>query len=798
MGRPIGLGKWRLTMPLVRHLSLLLRHRLPGRTQPLPSCPPTPVPVPTPLSPSLPTRSVRGIALALALALTSPLAPAQEPANQAEPDPTYAVQPLRIESSAAPTIDGRLDDEVWARATRLGNLTQVEPNEGEAPSQRTETLLCFDADAFYLGIRCFDDDVASLRATQRRRDSNLDPDDSIEVVFDPFLDRRNAFWFQISPGGARGDALIVKNGAQFNKRWDGIWSGKSTIAEDGWFAELRIPFATLNFTPDQTTWGFNFRRLIRRNSEEARWATPSQESRFFYISDAGDMTGMSGMTQGLGLDFTPFFVGDWNVETESGGGDGDSDTNLEGGFDLFWRPTPDTKLSLSYNTDFAETEVDSTQVNLTRFSLFFPEKRDFFLEDSGAFFFGPSSGGGGGSSDVVPFFSRRIGLSASEEVPIIGALKYTGQTDTGTFGVLGAATDSAELDGGSVDDQGLFAARYSHNIDSETDAGFLVTSGDPDGLDRGAATFGLDWNWRTRSFNGGETLKASAYVLGATNDPDSEVSGLPMAMHASIDYPSDELRMDAGFTYVNDDFDPALGFVRRTGIKKYEAELEFRPRLTGHKYIKRLEFGIEPTLITGTANQLESLGLEFKLIEARFHSGDSISLDVLHDVDVLDEDFNLVDVIPVLADRYEATRVGIRLRAADRREVSGRLSVFAGQFWDGMRTDYNTSVNWRPGPLGSMRLGFERNELDLDGGSIDINVASLRCDLNFTPDISWSNTFQWDNISDEVSLNSRLWVLLGPGRDLFFVVNQGWDSANSDIIPTSTGVALKVGYTFRF
>ena len=704
-----------------------------------------------------------------------------------------SVAPMRILAKDAPTVDGVLDEEVWERATKLGKLTQVEPVEGARPTQKTEVLICFDEDALYFGFRCYDDDLGSLRATQRRRDSNLDPDDSIEIVIDPFLDRRNAFWFQISPGGARGDALIVKNGSQFNKRWDGIWSGRSSIGSDGWFGELRIPFATLNFTADQTTWGFNMRRFIRRFDEEARWATPDIESRFFYISDAGNMTGMSGLSQGLALDFAPFLVGDWGVETESGGGDGDGKTDLEAGFDLFYSPTPESKLSVSYNTDFAETEVDSTQVNLTRFSLFFPEKRDFFLEDSGAFFFGPSQG----DSRVLPFFSRRIGLSSGEEVPIVGAVKYTGQTESGTFGVLNASMDSATTAGDPISRQNLFAGRYSHNLDKDSDAGILVTSGDPDGLDSNAVTIGLDWNWRTRTFNGNESLRMSAYAIGASNDPDSNVDGLPLALHGSVNYPGDELSLQASVTYVDDNFNPAMGFVSRTGIKKYDAEFELSPRLNGHEWIQQLGFSIEPTLYTNTANELQSLEMDFKLVEARLHSGDRISLEVQQDVEILDEGFTIVELVEVLPGRYETTRVGTRFRFAPRREVSGRASVFVGDFWDGTRTDYRTSIDWRPGPWGSFRLGYERNELDLADGSVDIDIASLRSDLNFTPDVSWSNTLQWDSVSDAASWNSRLWMILGPGRDLFFVVNSGWDAEGSDLVPVGTSVAIKVGYTFR-
>ena len=698
-------------------------------------------------------------------------------------------RPQRLEPGQAPVIDGVLDEEMWQHATRLGPLTQVVPDEGAAPSQRTEVLLTFDAGSFYIGIRCFDDDVSSLRATQRRRDADLDPDDSIELLFDPFLDRRSAFWFQIGPGGARGDALIVQNGRQFNKRWDGIWQGSSTITDEGWFAELAIPFATLNFRADQGLWGFNFRRLIRRRDEEARWASPDRDVRFFSVADAGEIAGLTGLQRGLGLDITPFVVGDWTSLPDEGS---DLDTDL--GLDVFWQPTSDTKVSLSYNTNFAQTEVDQTQVNLTRFGLFFPEKRDFFLEDSGNFYFEAPSG-------VVPFFSRRIGLVDGEVVPLTAALKYTGQTKNSTFGVLDALTKSTTLDSDGVevplDGQNLFAGRYSHHLGPDASAGLIVTSGDPSGADTGAATLGFDWTWRTGGSRG-DNLRVSASALAATNDPDGEEDGLPTAFAASVDAPNDELNWSAGVSYIGPQFDPALGFVRRNGVRRYSAELEYEPRFDNTPWLRQLLFGIEPTLYTDTTGRFESLNVETTLIGARFDSGDRLSLDLLHDVEQLDDSFDVLDQFEVEAGRYATTRAGVVLRFAERREVSGRLTVFGGEFWDGTRTDYEGRVNWRPGPLLSFEAAYERNALELEAGSFDVHVARLRTLLTFTPNLSWAGDLQWDNVSDEVGLNSRLWWILGPGRELFFVVNQGWDASGTSLTTTGTNVAIKLGYTLRY
>ena len=723
----------------------------------------------------------------LLAALATPALPVQADGRSGAAPPSAA--PLCVTVEERPVIDGVLDEPLWERATRLTPLTQVRPNEGAGPSQDTEVLLAFDAERLYVGLRCFDDDPTTLRATQRRRDARLDPDDSIELLLDPFLDRRNAFWFQIGPGGARGDALIVDNGSDFNKRWDAIWQGRSRVTDEGWFAELEIPFASLNFDPDQGTWGFNFRRFIRRHDEEARWASPDRNTWFFSVAQAGTLTGMTGLDQGLGLDVVPFFLSGFRHDSSPDPGPDDFD--LDAGLDLFWQPTPSSKLSVSVNTDFAETEVDSARVNLTRFSLFFPEKRDFFLEDSGYFQFGR------GSSDVIPFFSRRVGLSSGEEVPILAATKYTGRTGSGTFGLLGAFTDKAELEDGPVASQELFAARYAHHVDDETQVGLIATAGDPSGEDPGSSTVGVDWTWRTNDFNGGDDLVVSAWALAADNDAAEEGSGTPVALSGSIGYPNDELDLSASITHVEEDFDPALGFVRRPGSTMYRTEWQYRPYAEDSDTIERYRFALEPVLYTNADDELETLSTMAELFGVEFYSGDRISLQLLHEVEDLTDGFDLVDTLTVDAGRYQTTRAGIKLNSADRREVGLELDVFGGEFWDGTRTDYELEIDWRPGAWGSFELELERNELRLDAGAVDVHVASLGVDLAFTPDLSWSTDLQWDDVSEELLLNSRVHSILGPGRELFLVLDQGWAVLDEGFGPTGTAATIKVGYTFR-
>lgn len=695
--------------------------------------------------------------------------------------PTLTV-PRLPDELARPVIDGALDDDAWKAATVIDDLRQSEPVPGAPASEHTLVRLCYDAETFYVALECFDREPQLIRDTQMKRDANLDPDDRVELLFDTFCDRRNAFWFQIGPAGSLGDALVAKNGGSFNKQWNGIWYGEARITDAGWQAELAIPMATLNFDPTGTRWGFNLRRHIRRRSEEARWAATDPNQEFFWVSEAGTLEGLGGLRQGLGLDVTPF-VGASYVHA-----DDDSDLLGDGGVDLFYRLAPNTKLALSLHTDFAETEVDERVVNLTRFPLFFPEKRDFFLEDSGVFHFGPSNGFGS-SSDVIPFFSRRIGIDANgAEVPLFGAAKLTGQTDGWSFGVLDAATEASA----GVDEQNLFVGRVSKNVLANSDVGLVWTSGDPSG-ESGANTVGMDANWRTHDFLGDDALRVSSYWLAS----DDSAHDAANAYHLGASYPQDELQLDASATVIEDGFDPALGFVPRTGVKKYTGAGFFTPRL--HSWIRQLEIGARATLFTDGANATESVAFDVRPLGVELESGDEASLRVLHFREVLDADFDIQDDVTIPEGGYTFERAGVVVETSDKREVDVATSFFAGDFYDGSREDFDVELGWRPSRYGTFGLGYERNRVSLPGGDFTVHVGRVRANWQFTPWIAWSNFVQYDNESDELGLNSRLWWIFEPGSELFFVVNQGWD-ADPDwrFAPRTTQVAFKVGYTLRF
>jgi hypothetical protein len=680
----------------------------------------------------------------------------------------------------------------------------VLPDTGAAASERTEVRFCFGPDELFVGVSCFDSEPASIRQVNMARDARLYADDRFELVFDTFDDDRNAFWFQMSAAGSRGDALITKNGSSFNKPWNGLWRGRVTVTDEGWFSELAIPYATLNFDPETSEWGFNLRRFIRRKEEEVRWATPSTSIYFFSVAHAGALTGIPPLQQGLGLDVTPFV-------TANGGRDSNSetDTNLDAGLDLLYRFSPSTKLSVSLNTDFAETEVDDRRVNLTRFPLYYQEKRDFFLEDSGVFFFGPSNGRGGSrGGDLSPFYSRRIGLYKQLEVPLDVAARFTTQTDGYSLGLLnvhaGALSypDTDENDqpvNRSLNSQNLFVGRLSKNIGEQSDTGILWTHGNPEGGD--GMTLGADVNYRTDTFLGDKNLRLSAYGLSAENGADSDE-----AYSARTSFPNDVIDLSLAYTEIGEDFDPALGFVERKGIKKYSGSFDYSPRPRTN--IRQLGVGLHPTIYTDLDGNIESERIHATLFRVEWESGDSIDFDVKQQREVLTVDPNDPtqtgwtihedNEVEIPWGDYEYLRWGIEYETSSKRPLSVETGVDFGEFYDGDRLDYGVELDWNVSAGTQLGLEFERNEVELPDGAFDVNVLRLQADVQFSPDTSWYNFIQYDDESEDVGLNSRMWHIFEPGREVFVVLNQSWNTFGDRFAPERTGLALKFGYTLRF
>lgn len=687
-------------------------------------------------------------------------------------------------------IDGELEEAAWASAATLSPLTQVDPEEGARPTHPTVVRLCYDQDHIYLAFECRDD-PDQVRGRIMRRDARLDADDRIEFWFDTFDDRRFGYWFQIGAGGSKGDALM--GGGRFNKSWDGIWHGRSRITDDGWVAEVAIPFKTLAFKAGGRTWGFNLKRMRAINDEESRWASPLVAHYFFSLTQGGTISGFDGIRQGIGLDVVPFFKASALRNRTLG-----KHTSMLGdaGLDASYRLSPSINLRMTYNTDFAETEVDERQTNLTRFPLFFPEKRDFFLEDSGMFEFGAPSRRG---ADVIPFFSRRIGRDdKGAAVPIIVGAKLTGRTDNWNFGVLEVYQDeNTDSDGKYSDDRSLSVTRVTRNIGKESSVGMIATIGSPTGSGE-AATVGLDFHiGDSTAFGAGAGYDIYGWWLGSFT---GGAAGDDNAYGLSLRFSSREWRAAFSETDVEEDFDPALGYVRRRGIRKHRLSTQYTWRAKNGSLLRRYETRLSPTVYTTEQGSKDSWSVPLKLGELTFASDDSFSYEIHRIHERLREDFEIEDGVIIGPGDYTSTQHVFELETAKSRWGYVGAEARFGDFYTGNLTSYGVEPTLIFGSLLSVSVAYEENHVSLNEGNFTTRRMSGRIDFAASPQLTWRNLVQYDGDSKNLSAQTRVRWILEPGQEVFLVGLYGWEKADHDspLVPTTQEIALKLQYTIRF
>jgi uncharacterized protein DUF5916/cellulose/xylan binding protein with CBM9 domain len=686
-------------------------------------------------------------------------------------------------------LDGRLDESAWQQAPPIGVLRQREPAENVEPSEETVVRVLYNDDALYIGILSQDRSPREIVSTQLTRDANLDVDDRITVVLDPFFDHRNGFFFQINPAGARSDGQVSNNSESLSLDWDGIWDAAARITDDGWIAEIAIPFKTLRFKPGQSVWGFNVERQIKRRQETDRWAAPRQNIWIGNLAEAGRLEGLDGIRQGLGLDVRPYV---------SGGAE-NSDGSFTGGIDVFKNVTPNLNAAATVNTDFAETEADIRQVNLTRFPLFFPEKRTFFLEGAGVF----DVAGLANTTDIRPFFSRRIGLVESVTgdnitVPLRVGAKLTGRQSDYNIGVLDVETGAKSdigLPGGMVDRQNLMAARVSRNILQQSWIGGIVTHGNPTGT--GSNTLvGADVRLATSTFRGDKNLSLALYLLGT----DDEATGARDAAGGFvIDYPNDRWDVALGWKQIGENFQPALGFVPRVGIRKTDLNVAFQPR-PERWGIRQFFFEFRPTYITNLNNRVENWRVFTAPFNTRTESGEHLEWNYIPEFEHLDEPFEIAAGIIIPPGSYRWTRFRAEANTATKRPWVIDAALWWGGFYDGTRRQIEFGVTLKPNTHVALSLQTERNDVELPQGRFHTQIITARADYNFSADVSWANLVQYDNESRMAGLQSRFRWILRPGNDVFLVLNRGWVRSLDDnrFEPSFDRGSAKVQYTFRF
>ncbi|HAK95983.1 MAG TPA: hypothetical protein DCM87_13580 [Planctomycetes bacterium] len=692
---------------------------------------------------------------------------------------------VRVEEG--PRVDGRLDDAAWKAVPPGGPLVQVVPYEGAEPTQRTEFRVVYDADAIYFGVWCHDDRPDLIVANEMLHDGRLYADDEVIIVIDTFLDRRNGYQFIINPNGARGEALISDN-VSLNDDWDGVWTAAATIDAEGWNAEAAIPFKSLSFDPGTEVWGFNIFRQIRRNSEKNRWVSPRPELSTHNVAEAGTLRGLSGLRHGIGLEVIPYALGKYRRDHDSG----DEDWKGEWGGDLRYRITPNLTASLSYNTDFAETEVDMRQINLTRFPLFFPEKRGFFLEDSGVFRFG------GLGTNLMPFFSRRIGLSEEgEPVPILLAGKVTGRVGPYNIGAIDAVLDEH----GDLDTENAFVARVSRNVLEQSSLGAIVTAGDPNS-ERENVLGGADFGYRTTSLFGDHVLQGNMFFMGTYTEETAGAAEAPdgtgLSFGGNLSLPNDVYSASIGFYQVDEEFEPALGFAPRRGVRAYTGSASFKPRPESWNAVRQLFFTYSNSHFTDLANELETASHTLTPLSFLFESGDSVYASVSGTLDAPGEDFEIHPGVVIPAGEYWWPSGRVGLDSSNARPIEIECEGSTGGFYDGRKTACWGAVEVRPIKYFGVRMGYSVNAIRLPEGDFDTQLASVRARFTFTPNLAWHNLVQYDSVSETAGYNSRLVWEFRPGAKAYLVLNQIIDRADHRLTWLESEAVLKVGMAFRF
>ena len=550
---------------------------------------------------------------------------------------------------------------------------------------------------------------------------------------------------------------------------------------EGWSAELRIPLNSLTFDPSQSVWGFNCTREIRRRGELVRFAGARLHLESHDPAAAGDLIGLEGLTQGLGLELAPYL--------RSVLYDGPSRSSLEfsRGLDLRYSITPRLTASLSYRTDFSETEVDSRQINLTRFPLFFPEKRDFFLHDAGIFSFG-----GLDSSAFLPYFSRRIGLSSSgDPVPIEMAAKLTGRIGNTNLGFLDAWIE----DGAGLPGRNVFVGRASHNVLESSSVGGMVTLGDPNSRDQNLLA-GTDFLFHDNELIEGVTIDGSAYLLGTWTEGVEGSDNL--AFGGRVQAGSQLVFGSFNLYQVDENFRPALGFLPRRGIRNYETIWSLRPFVPQLAWLRRFWTSYWQRFVTDTSNVLETAVYSWTPALLELESGDEIFWNSRYHFERPRDDFEIQPGFTIEATDYEWWKNRLGFSSSRRRPYHLDLSIDFGEFYEGHKTSYHAEVSWRPTAHFSLEGAYDLNRVRFPAGRFDNRLASLRCQVGFTPRLVWKNLVQYDDISDSIGLRSRIEWEFRTGSFLQLVLSQRADRNRGRLAVRETDFVGKLSLIFRF
>jgi len=673
-------------------------------------------------------------------------------------------------------------------------LTEQAPRAGLTPKEfRTEVRVVAANDRLYFGFTCHDPEPKKIAVHTLQRDGDVSGDDSVSIVLDTYGDRRTGYFFQINAAAARVDGLISgPDGLSLD--WDGIWDARTQRTAEGWTAEVVIPTRTLSFGRGLGSWGMNIERYIPRTRVTLRWASPVLDASLYDFTRAGALEGLEGLEQGLGLEFAPYTLGRASSHFDGAGHAWQAAT----GGEFTWKITPQFVTVFTANTDFAETEVDARQINLTRFPLFFPEKRAFFLEGSNQYEFGL-----GLTEQFIPFFSRTIGLLNGDVIPLDGGVKVNGRVGRWNIAALDVETrDTKTANSGFVPGTNLFAGRISYDVTDKLRIGTLVTNGTPTGIGTNRLA-GLDAVYRTSTFLKNKNLALGSWFARTDGDVGS---GQREGWGVKVDYPNDLWDCYSSFNVYGDSLDPALGFLPRPATRESETYCAWQPRPSKDGplgWVRQWFLEDQFRYITDLHGRLESWNYFFAPVNVRMETGDRFEFNYNPHHETLTAPFEISPGVVIPPGDYTWTRFRLEAQSSPHRVVQAGTTTWFGTFYDGTGTHQENYLGWTsPGGHWSGTATMASDFIRLREGSFVERLWQLKGDYAWTPNLVLSTYVQYDTVSKNVGTNTRLRWTIRPGNDLFIVWNRGWQKAIRDphelnLVPDSESIAVKLRWTFR-
>lgn len=700
---------------------------------------------------------------------------------------TYApvAAPTRIDNTAAPRIDGILDDAAWEQATALTEFYQVEPVVGATPSEKTIVYLTYDEDALYVGVKAYDRDPSAIKTTILERDGDVWRDDMIRFYIDPYDTGISGFGFDVNALGARGDRLVQANRRPVDE-WDTIWDSAGRVTEDGWEAEFTIPFRSISFDPDGDGWGMMITREITHKNEEVRWAGIDRSVNKFGFTRPGRLVGIQDVNQGSGFDLELLGGIEFNREWEQPRSD---EVTFNPSANLYYKFSPSLTGLFTLNSDFSDTPLDSPEVNTGQFALFRPETRDFFLQDAAFFEFGGESFNG--APNGRPFFSRRIGLVDGQPVTIDAGAKLSGDLGGVKIGALTTLMEETA----TTDAQLLSVVRATKTVLDQSRIGMIATHGDPTGATDNSVV-GVDFLYREPSFLGAGLFQTDLfYQKSYASDRDDDDS-----YGVRLSYPNDRWNWKVEARTIGEDFRPALGFVNRPGTVDYSTSWRRRSRSVPN-WLRFVDVGTEHQLVTDLSGNVES---EEHVLAVELQTGatDEAKFFLFEAEETVAAAFDLPRGINVPAGTYSNSGYALEWTPARVRSYGIGVGYSSEDFFGGTRDTSELRLVARPSPYFNISATYEREDIQVPGGDVLIHIGTADVVVNVSPDVSISTQLQYDNISEVGALFSRLRWEIRPETEVFVSVGHGAFIEEEDFPQrfrsVESSMIFRIGNRFRF